>query len=149
MKIHSWKEVIRYFLNHDDDRLLWDYATALRSGDGVPDTWKFMITCLIRGEDVKGFGWDIATAKDFLKCHSDDYIERKMNASYLTVPSHFFIHSHIGLYSLAVYYKEALNNDKICDLLLIFKSKLISNDFSGTCSLARKIIEELLKDRKN
>ena len=56
MKIHTWKEVIRYFLEENDNRNLWNYVTALRSGDTVHDTWKFLITCIIRGEDLDGMG---------------------------------------------------------------------------------------------
>lgn len=143
MEIHSWKEVIRYFLEQNDTRHLWDYVTALRSGDGVHDTWKFLITCLIRGKDLDGMGWDIDTSKDFFNTYGDDYIQDKLNITRVMVSWHYFIHSRMGLSSLAAYYKDVKNDKVIYNLLLRLESKISNNDFEDLSSLIRQILNIL------
>lgn len=146
MKIHTWKEVIRYFLEQDDNRHLWDYVSALRSGDGVHDTWKFLITSLIRGKDLDGMGWDIDTTKDFFKTYDDVYIQNRLDMTRETIPWHYFIHSRMGLSSLATYYKDVRDDIVIYNLLLRLESKLSNNDFEGLSSLVRQILNILYKN---
>lgn len=146
MKIHSWKEIIKYFLEQDDTRHLWDYVTALRSGDGVHDAWKFLITCLIRGKDLDGMGWDIDIAKDFFKTYDDAYIQHKLNITREMIPWHFLIHSRMGLSGLATYYKDVRDDKVIYNLLLRLESKISNNDFEGLSSLVRQILDILYKN---
>ena len=146
MKVHSWKEIIRYFLEQNDYRNLWDYVTALRGGDGIHDIWKSLITCIIRGKDLNKMGWDVTTTKDLLKCYDNKYIIHKLNVTFGTIPSHFIIHGQMGLSSLAVYYRDAMNNRDMFRLLLTFESKLAENDLEGIPSLVRQILKTLYKN---
>ena len=114
MKIHSWEEVIRYFLDKGYKSYLWDYVTALRSGDDVDDIWKIMITCLIRGEGLNGMAWDISWCKDYLDDHeSDDCIEEKLNETFKDISSHYINHSQRGFDSLSIYYRDVIKNKSI------------------------------------
>jgi len=145
MKIHKWEEVIKYFLDKHYNSYLWNYVTALRSGDDTHDVWKFMITTMIRGEGLDSIAWDISWSKDCLREYEDETISYKMSNNFKMTPSHYISHSQRGLESLAIYYRDVIKNDNVADLLKQLSSK-IADDRIEIPKIVRRIINILYEN---
>ena len=148
MKIHNWKEVIEYFLETKNDEYLWNYVTALRSGDDVHDMWKLMVTSLIRGEGLNDMAWGVSWTKDCLRNYDDEYIKRKLTNPSMKLPSHYVSHIQRGLESLAVYYRDVIKNYIIYSLLKLLSEEMVMNRKEIPKNV-RHIINILYEDSKN
>lgn len=146
MKIHDWKDVIEHFLENGSNDYLWNYITALRSGDDVHDMWKFMVTCIIRGEGLNGMAWDISWTKDCLRNYEDEYIQHKLSNNFKRIPSHCVGHNQRGLESLSVYYKNVIKNEDVANLLNTLSTKLFL-EREQIPKIVRKIINLLYEDK--
>lgn len=122
MKIHKWKDVIEYFEETKNDHCLWNYVTALRGcdKDNTFDTWKYLITCLIRGKCKRAF--DIEKTKNVLDSTNDSDL---VNLLEKNVSFHWLSHSNDGLVSLGKFYEESMGNQLIHDLLFKLGESLI------------------------
>lgn len=145
MKIHDWRKVIEYFLEKEYYAYLWDYVTALRSGDNAHDIWKSMITCLIRGEGLNSIAWDISSGKECLRLYDDDAIRFRLVESSKKIPIHYFHHSRKGIIALAFYYRERLGNEEVSDLLLKLSEK-VTGGRKEIPDTVRKVINILFED---
>lgn len=144
MKIHNWEDVIKYFFEKGYRIYSWDYITALRSGDNLHDTWKFLITCLIRGDGLDGIAWDISWTKDYLHDYTDDQIKHKLKEVSKDISQHYIGHNRRGLEVLATYYRDAIKNNHVADLLIELSTKIaMEKDRPEMPKIVRQIVNLL------
>ena len=149
MKMHNWKDVTKYFMDigEEAETELWDYITGLRGPDNNSDSWKEIITCIIRGECTTAHGIDIT--RSFLSLWNNDAIIKFLNQNIESITSHWFNHCIYALGSLSQYYRDEMNNIKMSDLL----SRLIHNlenrsieDRIDILITVREIVKEFYKE---
>ena len=147
MKVHNWKEVIKYFIDEDRDTELWDYISALRGPDDDSGSkiWKKMITCLIRGDCQTAFG--IEETKEILTRWDNAKLIMSLYNSFRFTSNHWFNHSIFALQCLVTYYNE-MYNIKIHDLLSELILGLNQRERNGTDGVAHivAIVREIVKE---
>lgn len=92
---------------------------------------------------------DISYTKSILMIHPDDTLRKRLIATTLKIPIHYFTHCRFGFNSLAIYYRKAFLNDKISDLLRDLSNSIDRNK-TEIPKIVRQIISTLYKsDLKN
>lgn len=149
MKKHTWKDVMKYFAEHEQIGELWDYVTSLRGPDYSSYSWKMVITCIIRGECKTAYGID--TAKSFLDSWENKDITQNLRSEDSKSDStHWFSHSIYAVECLSKYYSNAMDNLVVADLFSKLAVALDEREIDERVNIVpiitRKIIEELYKD---
>ena len=147
MKIHNWKTIIKYFMKNKQDSELWDYVTSLRGPDNDTNTWKTIITCMIRGQCTTAY--DIEKTRTFLFFKNDNNISDALNKEMIFLSSHWFNHSIFALECLATYYSNEMNDFKTSSLFYelsyALNNRSTKNEKIKIVRIVREIIEELYK----
>ena len=148
MIIHDWESVIKYFMDDKKKTILWDYVTGLRGPSSNAESWKKMITCVIRGECGEAYG--IATTRSFLNRWIDNEIIEFLSEEMEVLSNHWFNHSMFALNSLAKYYSYKIYDSKIsnllCELSYNLEERFVESHRMKIITIVREIIEELYKE---